>query len=232
MKPLACLLAVCCVLMAAVSSCSGTGSDTELWTTIYTTTELNNRFDLLLNGQLRFGNDISALFDERVQTGFNYRPGPWLTLSPSYSYINNDQPGYVPYTENRLDLTAIVHFPVRELRVALENTCEWRFQNPFGGSFRLRDRLTLEHPIGPKPWGLSGYVSDEVFWDSDYDKWMRNRFYVGFKKDLLRNLKLDLYYMQQNDGYTTPGNLYVIGIALRFYFNGAELAYRPQRFFE
>ncbi len=226
------LLALFCALIVGVSPCLGKGSDTQLWTSVYTTIELNSRFDLLLNGQLRFGDDISALTDERVQTGFSFRALSWLTLSPTYTYINNDQVGYTPYTENRIDLSATMSFPVRGLRIAIKNTGEWRFRDPQGNSFRLRERLTLEHSIGPKLWGLNGYVSDEVFWDSDQQKWVRNRFYAGLKKTLIPSVKLDLFYMQQSDDYASPGNLSVIGFALRFYLNGAALKQRIDYFIE
>ena len=232
MRPMPCLFALFFVLIVGISPCLGKGSDTQLWTSVYTTVELNNRFDLLLNGQLRFGDDISALTDERFQTGFSYRALSWLTLSPAYSYINNDQAGYTPYTENRIDLSATVHFPVRELRIAIKNTGEWRFRDPQGSSFRLRERLTLEHFIGKKLWGLTGYVSDEVFWDSDQQKWVRNRFYAGLKKNLIPSVKLDLFYMQQSDDYASPGNLNVIGFACRFYLNGAALKHRIDHFME
>ena len=223
MKLMSCLFALLYVLFVGISPCSGKGTDTQLWTSVYTTTGLDKHFDLLLNGQLRFGNHVSTLIDERVQTGFSYHTFSWLTLSPVYSYINHDQPGYTPFTENRIDFSATVHFPVHELRIALKSTGEWRFRDPQGNSFRFRERLTLDHFIGKKAWGLTGYVSDEVFWDSDKDKWVRNRFYAGFKKTLTQNVKLDLFYMQQSDDYASPGNLSVIGLAFRLFFNGAEL---------
>jgi len=215
------------LLILFVSTCVAAGSDTQLWTTIYTTTALNRYVDFLANSQLRFGSDISDLVREDVQTGFNFRVCPYFTLSPTYSYINHEPSEGSHSTEDRLDLAATFQLPVGEWRVVITNMPEWRFREPQGDSFRYRPRLTLEHSIGPKPWQLTGYVSDEGFWDSDYREWVRNRYYVGFKKNLIPTVKLDVYYMQQNDGYCSPGDLFVIGCALRFYFRGAEREYRP-----
>ena len=44
-------------------------SDNQLWTSIYTTTSLNGRFDLVANGRLRFGDDMSDLSQESFQGG-------------------------------------------------------------------------------------------------------------------------------------------------------------------
>jgi hypothetical protein len=42
-------------------------------------------------------------------------------------------------------------------------------------------------------------------------KFSRNRFTAGITKTLTKKLSLDVYYMRQNDGFSRPGDLNVIG---------------------
>ena len=214
-------------LCLAAATCLASGKDTQLWPAIYTTTELNNRFDFVANGQLRFGNDITELIRESVQVGFNYRLLPFLVVSPTYEYLNNDPADGSHSTENRASFLATVHFPIHEFRIAIGNDLEYRDPSSRSNSWRYRPKLTLEHPLGPRSWDLMAYLADEGFYDSEYDKWVSNRFYAGFKKKLIQTLTLDLYYLRQDDSEATPGTLNVIGIALRFNFNTTGGAYSP-----
>ena len=55
------------------------------------------------------------------------------------------------------------------------------------------------------------YATEEVFYDSSLDKFSRNRFTLGITRTLSKKLSLDLYYMRQNDGFSRPGDIHVIG---------------------
>jgi hypothetical protein len=220
-------LFVAVALMLLASPCLATDSDTQLWSEIHTTTMLNSNWDLVANGQLRFGDDISSLIQESMQMGFNLKVCDYLTISPTYRYINNDPADGSNSHENRAAVLGTVHFPLSGFHVSLGNEFEYRLRDPQTDSWRYRPRLTIEHPIGPSPWNLSAYLSGEGFYDSEHSRIVRNRAYAGFRKKLMQNLTLDLYYMRQDEYVTNPDDLNVVGIALRFHFNGAERDYRP-----
>ncbi|HET6973153.1 MAG TPA: DUF2490 domain-containing protein, partial [Pyrinomonadaceae bacterium] len=92
---------------------------------------------------------------------------------------------------------------------------ERRFRRPGINVTRYRNRLQVEHPVGPSKWGLSLYVADEVFYDWSIDRWVRNRFTVGGSKVFNKHFTQDIYYLRQNDGVSIPGDLNVIGTTLR-----------------
>lgn len=177
---------------------------------------VTNNIDFALLGSLRLGRDLSHPVDERVGAGFSFRIGKYLTVAPHYLHI-----GMQPFRgrrvwENRLSLPVTVRFNVDKFRLSDRNLFERRIRNSGVKSTRYRNRLQIEHPIGPDKLSLSLFVADEVFYDWSFDRWVRNRFSVGGSKVFNKHFTQDLYYLRQNDSFSFPGDLHVIGTTLRF----------------
>ena len=83
-------------------------------------------------------------------------------------------------------------------------------------AWRYRPSLTFEKNI-PENWIAKSkfYVTEEIFYDSLLKRFSRNRFTVGINRTLSKQVSVDLYYMRQNDGFTRPGDLNVIGTGWR-----------------
>ena len=190
-------------------------SDTQNWNDVYLTVPVTGPFDVILQGTIRNGRNISRPVDERLGLGFSFRLGKYVTVVPNYLYI-----GMQPFEgrrifENRLSLLTAVRFPVGRFTVSDRNLFERRIRRPLN-STRYRNRLQIEHPIGPKDYKLSLYVSDEVFYDWSFDAWVRNRAAIGVSKVVNKHMTVELYYMRQNDSHSIPGDLHVIGTSWRF----------------
>ena len=93
---------------------------------------------------------------------------------------------------------------------------ERRIRHPGITSTRYRNRLQIDHAVGPKKMNLSLFVADEIFYDWSVDRWVRNRFTIGASKVFNKHYTQDFYYLRQNDGISIPGDLNVIGTILRF----------------
>jgi len=191
-------------------------TDNQQWNEVQLAIPVTKNFDFLLGGTLRFGRDISRPVDERVGAGFSFKWGKHLTASPNYQHI-----GMQPFAgrrvwENRLSLPVQLRFDAGGFRFTQRNLFERRIRNSGARSTRYRNRLQIEHPVGPKELGLSVFVSDEVFYDWSVDRWVRNRFAVGGIKVFNKHFTQDFYYLRQNDGVSIPGDLNVIGTTLRF----------------
>lgn len=97
-------------------------------------------------------------------------------------------------------------------------------------SFRYRNRVTVEREFHLfRRRSITPYVSGEIFYDSRYDIWNRNRYAVGIQTSLRRGpvrkllspkrqVIFDLYFMRQNDSRTDPAHVNALGAALSFYF--------------
>ncbi|HEY6804775.1 MAG TPA: DUF2490 domain-containing protein [Pyrinomonadaceae bacterium] len=191
-------------------------TDVQNWNDVSLTVPVYGPVDFVVQGTLRNGRNLTRPVDERVGVGFSIKAGKYLTFTPSYIHIYM-QPTKIRHVyEERLSLASTVRFPLGGFVISDRNTYERRYRTLAATSTRYRNRLQVEHPIGPAKHKLSLYVSDEVFYDWSFNAWVRNRFAVGTSKVVNKHLTLDLYYMRQNDGRSIPGDLHIIGTNWRF----------------
>jgi len=96
-------------------------------------------------------------------------------------------------------------------------------------SFRYRNRVTIEKEFQLKKRSLTPYVSGELFYDTRFGIWNRNRVVVGVQTSLLRGplqkmllpkhqVILDLNYTHQNDSRAVPAHVNAFATVLSFYF--------------
>jgi hypothetical protein len=191
-------------------------SDNQFWSDVQVAVPITKDIDFNMLGTLRLGRDISHSVDERIGTGFTFRFGQHVQIAPNYLYISTQPIRNRRLWESRLSLPVTLRFNVEKFRFNDRNMFERRLRNPGISSTRYRNRLQVEHPVGPSKWGLSLFVADEVFYDWSIDRWVRNRFAVGGTKVFNQHFTQDVYYLRQNDGVSIPGDLNVIGTILRF----------------
>ena len=97
-------------------------------------------------------------------------------------------------------------------------------------SFRYRNRVTIERELPFfKRRHIIPYVAGEIFYDTRYDVWNRNRLGMGVQHTLFagplrkmllhkRQVVLDIYFLRQNDSRSQVPRLKAVGAALVFYF--------------
>ena len=185
--------------------------DNQSWNDVTLTFPVNEKFDVFVQGTLRFGGFLSRAQDTRVASGVVWKPRKDLSISPFYWYIQarNSRGEFRP--ENRLSVRAVYRFPFKRFGLSHRSQFEYRIRQP-QNSWRYRPSLTFHHDIPKKIINKAKfYLTEEIFYDSLLDKFSRNRVTVGVTKVLNPKLSLDVYYMRQNDGYSRPGDLNAIG---------------------
>jgi hypothetical protein len=191
-------------------------SDNQQWTEVQLAAPVTGTIDFNIIGGLRIGRDISHPVDERVGVGFTFRFGEHVSFAPHYLHIATqpfeDRRGW----ENRVVLPVTLRFAVGDFRLSDRNQFVRRYRSTGLKTNLYRNRFQVEHPVGPDRYKLSLFVSDEVFYDWAVDRWVRNRFAVGASKVFNKHFTQDFYYLRQNDGVSLPGDLNVLGTALRF----------------
>jgi len=190
-------------------------TDNQLWSDVQIGVPVTKTIDFNVLGTLRLGRDIHRPVDERIGAGFSFKLGKYLTVSPNYLYIGTQPFEGRKGWESRLSLPITVRFALNKFRLSDRNLFERRFRNPGITSTRYRNRLQVEHNVGPSKLGLSLFVADEVFYDWSVNRWVRNRFTAGASKVFNKHFTQDFYYLRQNDGVSRPGDLNVIGTTLR-----------------
>jgi hypothetical protein len=174
-------------------------------------------------------------YEGQIGVHVDYIPNEHVILRAGYRYGSSVGSNKDSFKEHRL-LTeqTLRHLLPGDFVLSDRNREDFRFVNG-DFSFRYRNRVTLEREFKwPKVPILNGrtitpYVSGEVFYDTRYNVWNRNRFAVGFQQSLRRGLLgkmvlpkhqiiLDLYYMRQNDSRAEIPHVNAVGAALSFYF--------------
>jgi hypothetical protein len=191
-------------------------ADTESWNDVQFTVPLNQKVDLLIQGTVRIGGNLTTAVDGRWGFGFNYKVWKYVTVNELYFHREAKPPNGRQEREDRLTFGVTLRVPVKKFTLIDRNWFERRWRAPQVDAWRYRNRLQLEHPLKVGKATFTGHVSDEVFYDWSQHDWVRNRFIVGAYHAFNKHFTLDLYLMRQNDGRTRPGDLNVIGTQWRF----------------
>jgi hypothetical protein len=191
--------------------------DTQNWNEVEIAKPLNRKVDLEFYGQLRLGRNLNHFVDERVGVGFSFKPNKHLNLEPSYRYIAAQPVAGMSTREHRLSFEATVSVPFRGFTLSDRNLVDRRLRSS-GNTTQYRNRLQLEHPLKLGGFEATLFASDEVFYDSRERAWIRNRFSLGLSRKFSDRYVGEIYYLRQNDGFSRPGDLHVIGTTLRVRF--------------
>jgi hypothetical protein len=169
-------------------------------------------------------------YESQIGVHVDYIPNKHVILRTGYRFGTSVGSNSDPFKEHRLltEQTLRQLLP-GDLLLSDRNREDFRFVNG-DFSFRYRNRVTLEREVHLlKGRTITPYVSGEIFYDSRFNTWNRNRLAVGVQQSLLRGplrkmllperqVILDLYYMRQNDSRSDIQHVNAIGAALAFYF--------------
>ena len=201
---------------ARAQSAKPVRDDTQVWTEVQLAVPLNKQVDYVMSGTLRMGRNVRRPVDERLGFGFAFKAGKYLTLSPSYFYIRAQPTKGKDNSEDRLLLAATFKAPLGKFTASDRNQFERRYRHAQGVSTRYRNRAQIDHPFKLGDTQLNWFIADEVSYDWSLNEWSRNRFTIGVSRKFNKHFTGDLYYLRQNDGHSSPGDIHVIGTTLRF----------------
>lgn len=204
----------------------------EFWPEINVYITLKPKLRLFLLGTVSKAVEDGEIFNAQAfeaQFGahLDYFPNKHIILRTGYRYgrsLEDDS-----YREHRLltEQTFRKMLP-GDLLLSDRNREDFRFlKGDF--SFRYRNRVTIEREFQLKRRTITPYVSGELFYDTRYGIWNRNRLNAGVQTSLRkgpilklllpkRQIVLDLYYTRQNDSRSSPSHVNALGAALAFYF--------------
>jgi len=195
-------------------------NDTQSWNKVEFTVPVYESVDLVLSGDLRLGRNLSDFVDERVGARLNFKLGKYFELSPGYEYIVKQPERNLNTYENRLSLAGTVKIPVGKFSVENRNQFERRLRHSQSDTTRYRNRLLISRPVTIGGVKLDLFASNEVFYDWSVNAWTRNRFSAGGEKKFTEQFTFEVYYTRQNDGFSRPGDLHVIGTTFKLRKSG------------
>jgi hypothetical protein len=142
------------------------------------------------------------------------KPRP-LVLAVGYRYVPS--PGKA--TVNRLEPVVIFHIPMTaRILISDRNRGDLDWSN---GKFtwRYRNRLTIERRFTISNYHPAPYVSAEVFYESQYEKWSSTNLYAGCLLPVGKHVEFDPYYEHENNTGKRPNQqVNAAGLVLNLYF--------------
>ena len=222
------------VIGAQVVRAQESSTHNEFWPEIDVYINLKPKVRLFLLGTVSKSVEDGELFNAKAfesQIGMHvdYIPNKHFILRTGYRFGTSVGETSEPFKEHRLltEQTLRKLLP-GDLLLSDRNREDFRFLNG-DFSFRYRNRVTLEREFQLQKRTVTPYVSGELFYDTRFDSWNRNRLAVGvqillrrgpIRKMFLpkRQVILDVYYMRQNDSRSNAAHVNAIGASLAFYF--------------
>ena len=216
----------------AVASSTDDSRD-EFWPELDTYINLNTAARLRLLGAFRnnqqgesWHGDFGAFIDVALKPVFRreLRQGEdvfdkrFLSFQSGFRYISRLGAG-PPYLEHRwiVELTARYPLPGHFI-LSDRNRGEFRFISKMPFAPRYRNKFQLEKDFRMGDLVYTPYLSTELFYDTRYDAWVRNRYSAGVQFPVGGHVVFQPYYLRQNQSRSSPVHVNAFGLELEFYF--------------
>jgi Protein of unknown function (DUF2490) len=227
----ACVLAVCFCPRAGAQEADGETKQ-EFWPEVNVYVGLNAKWRLFFLANTSRSRDTQSGYEGQVGAHVDYFVNDRLSLRAGYRY-GFSLAADAPHKEHRVLFEQTVRAPLPG-RVLLSdrNREELRVVNG-DVSARYRNRATLEREFAVRRYKFTPYAAGEVFYDTRFNVFNRNRLTAGVQLPLgkglspfhehqallpRKSLSLDLYFARQNDSRSTPHHVNAVGAVLIYTF--------------
>lgn len=202
---------------------------TELWSEVDVYVPLDEKWRLFFIFTLNRAEETREDLESTLGAHVDYTVNKRLALRAGYRYGFSSSDAD-PFKEHRIiaEQTFRQDLPLAIL-LSDRNREDFRFVNG-KFSFRYRNRITLEREFRVFKRSITPYGAVEVYHDSRFDVWNRNRLTAGTQIQLKRGFPLlrelsprkqiilELYYTKQNDSRSQPHHIHAIGTSLVVHF--------------
>lgn len=194
-------------------------SDNQIWNETQVNVGINQRVELNFLQFARFGSNVSFRSDTRTGLGVIIKLNKYYSIQPTYVYQYGHPGDGRKAFSHRLYVDNLIKFQAKKVsfpsRVRVERIV--RHGRVDLWNFRIRPGIEIPLKLGGHPFSL--YANNEIFYDTFYKAWTRNRFIAGVSKKFNNNFTMDFFYQVQNDSFARPGNTKVFGTTLKFKFH-------------
>lgn len=204
------LLITICIGVVSAQTSTPPRSATQIWLESQFAVPINERIDLVIVGGFHSGRKTERPVVEHASMGIgaSFRLNKHLTIFPFYTHFENQTALPRRNSEERFTLEATLKFPLRHFTLSDRTRIEYHLRTPHPSFIHYRNRVQVERSLKH---GFTPFLADEVFYDSHFSAWIRNRIYVGIIKKVNKHFTLEAYYLRQNDSHSHPGDIHVFG---------------------
>ena len=225
-----------CLFVVVIEAGAQSNSDTnnEFWPEIQAYFNVKPKVRIFLLGSVSKSVEDGEILSGQAYEGLigahvDYLANDHFFVRTGYRFITSLDED-TPNKEHRIVIEQHFRKLLKgEILLSDRNREDYRFING-DFSFRYRNRVTLEREFIIKDRALTPYASGEIFYDSRFNAWNRNRYAVGVVVPIRRryaalkmlfpkrDVTLDIYYMRQNDSRSSTPHVNGFGMALGIHF--------------
>ena len=202
----------------ACSAVADTGD--EFWPELDLWFKLNDSFKLLVIASGTRDRDTGDRTNGEGEIFLDYRVNEHIALRAGFDYSRT--PAQSPGESDSVEHRYIFDFNYRwKFGDATQLTDRTRTDLRYfedSSSYRIRNRLKLEHEVKFTSGSTAPYASVEAYYDSRYDTVSRVRWEAGTTTPIGKRMVIDLYLGRQNDSHPSIKDVNGLGITLNAYF--------------
>jgi hypothetical protein len=196
--------------------------DRQFWNETQFIKPLTKDKDLIVIAVLRIGRDWQRPVDERIGAGVAFKPSRFVTIMPTYLYVDQQPFAGRRISEHRAVLNVTGRFKIGELTITDRNLIERRLRHASRDFTVYRNRLQLDYPAQLGAFKFKPFVADEAWYSTQpgatgRQGWFRNRISAGIIKQFSERFNAEFFYLYQHDGISRPGNVHTVGTLFRVF---------------
>lgn len=158
-----------------------------------------------------------------THAGFAYQTHPLLVLGADYIQARQTRSSGkkdVWYWESRPRIYATFQPKYKGFLFENRNLLEFRFKESIENTTRYRNLSTLTAPWKWTRFEFQPYTSNELFFETNRNGLVEDRYYTGFKLRLTKNITGSIFYLRQfsKNNSASWKDLNVLGNSLKFSF--------------
>ena len=143
----------------------------------------------------------------------------FLSFRAGYRYITSLGESSSPYLEHRWVVEVTSRVPLPKKLVMIDSSRgDLRFIGGQPFSTRYRNKLQLERDFSFGSLVFTPYLNGQLYYDTRYDVWNRNRYSAGVEVPAGQHLVLETYYLRQNDSRSSTPHVNAVGLTFHLYF--------------
>jgi len=191
--------------------------DWQWWNQLVFRHEMTDTVDLTVATEQKFSDDFSDFYLYNVTVVPTVDLAKGVSVGAGYRREIQECDDGDWTVENRLLVPLTLGWTVAPWTVRLRNQLEYRDLETTD-RWRLRERITLAHPIRLGETAVEPFVSGEAFYDFTDERVNQSRFSVGVSVPWTKHISLALFYMHRADKDDDWSSTNILGTDVVFRF--------------
>jgi hypothetical protein len=212
------ILFMCFFLTATSVFAKADGEDVKVFSTYALTYDVNPDWQLGLEEELRWGDDVSNFYYTHTEATLAYKGiAKWLQLGVGYRQIFAEGSRNFKY-ENMPLAYATVKGDWKGWTISDRNRMEYRDKEDDNDGWRYRNKVTIATPWKFTKYEIRPYVAEEIFFDCDEYDITKNRVFGGLMFNIVEHVSGEFYYLWEASDKGKWFDDHIIGNKIKFSF--------------